>query len=575
MNSDRAIEPSKIDSSPPGWLPYLIFAGVSLILAIPVLNNIHNWGVRDWDLFTALHAAAVHSIADYGQFPFWNPYIGGGNILFAHPEVPVLNPLFLLLLLFGPLIGLRLQLIIMYFVGLAGCFKLAREQGIGTYGSLVTSFAFMLSAYLTLHFAAGHIPFHYFAAFPWLLFFFYRSLNRPLHLLSAGGVVAFMILGSGAAVPLLFSLFFLFLISLLEAVMRKNLRPLLYAIVAGVCGMIFAAVKFLPMADYFVRHPWVPEQSLDVTPISLLPTMLFSFNQSLFAEHARGYIWGWHEYGVFIGPVVAALAVLAAVSRFKREWPYLALIFVSLIFVLGSFVPGWSPWDLLRRLPGFESIRVPSRFALLALFGISVLAGRGTDVAASWLKSRRTMAAIGIVIIVLGTHLVVCLPILNEVFSRPPEEPVLHEDFKQEVGDPNRMYWALLSNRGTIRSAWISAYHRYGRGILDQNNRPSEWYSSNDAVRVTGREFSPNRITYHVDTHIGGVLVVSQGYEAGWRRADGGEIRPFQDLVAFPVSPGDRRVEIYYFPDYFIPGLIISLLSITAAIAVGIRFRSR
>jgi hypothetical protein len=339
--------------------------------------------------------------------------------------------------------------------------------------------------------------------------------------------------------------------------------------------MLFAAVKFLPMVDYFLRHPWIPEQFHDTTPLSLLPTMLFSFDQSLFAEYSRGYIWGWHEYGAFIGPVVALLAVIGVVKSLRASWPYIVLACISFVMVLGSFIPDWSPWDLLHQMPGFKSIRVPSRFAILGLFGIAVLAGRGVDIVLSWLRSRRAWVGIGIIAAVLGTHLAVCLPILNEVFTRLPEEPVPHKEFRQIEGDPNRMYWALLSNRGTIRSAWISGYHRYGRGILAPNTEPLEWFSSNNAVRVLDREFSPNRITFKVKTDVGGVLVVSQGFDAGWRRADGGRIQESQGLVSFYVSPEDSEAVLYYSPDYFVPGLIISLISIGLALAVTLRFGSR
>ena len=557
------------------WLPYALFAAVTAVLAVPILNHIANWGIRDWDLFTTLHATAVRSITEYGQFPFWNPYIGGGNILFAHPEVPVLNPLFGLMLLFGPLTGLKVQLLVVYFIGLIGGHKLARHMGMSAYGALVTPVVFMLSAYLSLHFAAGHAPFHYFSAFPWLVLFYKKSLDRPIHVLSAGGVVAFVILGSGAAVPLLFSLTFLFMISLFDIGERHTLKPPLFAAAAGVCGVLFAAVKFFPMFDYLARNPWIPEHTVETTPLSILPTMFLGFNQSVFADHLRGHMWGWHEYGVFVGPAAMLLAVVALAKTFRVARPYLVLIVISLILVAGSFAPPWSPWDLLHRLPGFESIRVPSRFSLLALFAFAVLAGKGTDVVLSWFSSRKNVVFSALFAAVLGAQLAVCLPILGRTFTREPEAPVFHDDFQQAVGDPNSMYVAFLSNRGTIHSAWLSAYHPLGRGILDLNDRPSEWYSDGDAVQVLGRDFTPNRITYRVRTAAGGTLVISQGYDTGWRRTDGGMIRPFEDLVTLVVSPQDRQVEIYYFPDYFVLGLVVSIVSILLALGTVFFVRLR
>ena len=554
------------------WLPYLLFLTVTAVLAIPILRNLGNWGIRDWDLFTTLLAAAVRSILEYGQFPFWNPYIGGGNILFAHPEVPVLNPLFGLLLIFGPLTGLKLQVLVVYFIGMAGFYKLARQLGISFWGSLLPPSVFMLSSYLTLHFVAGHVPFHYFCALPWLLYFYKKSLDRPLHILSAGGVAAFMILGSGAAVPLLFSLFFLFLFSLFDIGQKHKFRPPFFAVLAGLCGILFAAVKFFPMFDYLVRHPWIPERTVQTTPLWILPDMFFNFNQSVFADHIQGYFWGWHEYGAFIGLVVALLAIIGLIVRFKKDWPYLVLIIFSLLLVLGSFFPALSLWDLLHHLPGFKSMRVPSRFSLLAIVCVAILAGRGADAILSLFKHRKGAMALVMLATVLGTHLFVCLPVLGQAFRRPPEHPRPRSEFKQIEGDPNRMYTAFLSNMGTIKAAWLSAY-RPGRCILGFVGQTLEWYSDDDAVRVIKREFSPNRIAFEIETEKGGNLVISQGYDPGWRREDGGEIKPRSDLVSFDVAPGENRIEIYYYPRYFTFGLVISIISILMAIAGPIIYR--
>jgi hypothetical protein len=551
----------------PEWLPYVIFIGVSLLLSIPLLRHMSYWGIRDWDLFTTLNAATVRSIVDYGQFPFWNPYIGGGNILFAHPEVSVLNPLFGLLLVFGPLTGLKIQIVVIYFLGLVGFYRLARQLGISPAAAFFPPAVFMLSSYFALHFAAGHIPFHYFAALPWLVLFYKKSLDKPVHILSAGGVVAFVILGSGAAVPLLFSLFTLFLLSLFDIDRNRTYRPPLYAILAGLCGVAFAAVKFLPMADYLIRNPWVPTELSQNTPVHILPYMFFSFNQSIFSTHIRGDAWGWHEYGAFVGPVTAALALVAAVARFKNVWPYLVLTVLSVLLVLGSFIPMISPWDLLHQLPVFSSLRVPSRLAIIALFCLGILAGKGVDTLLSLVKTRKAFLVGALFIAVAGINLFISMSILGQAFTRPPESPAFNPDFRQTEGDPNKLYSAFLANRGTIRAAWLSAY-RPGRGILGGGNVNQEWYSEGNAVQVTKRTFTPNRISFDLTAPAGGGLVVSQGYDPGWHRRDGGEIRPSYDLISFTVAPGEQRIELYYRPAYFELGIFVSLLSIGAALAV-------
>ncbi|MEZ5358013.1 MAG: hypothetical protein R3F48_04220 [Candidatus Zixiibacteriota bacterium] len=552
------------------WLPYIVFAVVTAILSWPIITTLSNWGIRDWDLFTTLHASVVRSIVEYGQFPFWNPYIGGGNILFAHPEVPVLNPVVLLYLVFGPLIGLKIQLLLAYYCGFIGTYKLARAFGISIYGSYIPPLVFMLSSYFALHFSAGHIPFHYFAALPWLVFVYKKSLDNPWYILWMSAITAFMILGSGAAVPVVFSLFFLFLFSLFDLSERNRFWPPLYAIAGGVGGVLIAAVKFLPMADYLSRHPWVPDGTVMTTPLSLLPTMLFNFNQSMFSGYAQGYVWGWHEYGAYLGPLAVILVAIGLLFAFKRTWSFLVLAVFSLLLVLGSFA-SWAPWELLHKLPAFESMRVPSRFIILALFALAFIAGIGLDRLIALFKFRRGAMTILFFIAIAGTHLLVSLPILGEAFTREAEQPEIQADFRQIQGDPNRMYAAFLANEGTVRAAWLSAY-RGGRGIFD-GQEMQEWYSEGEFVQVIDREFSPNRLVFHVRTAAGGQLVVGQGYDPGWRRADDGAIKEFHDLLSFRVYPHDERIELYYRPDYFAVGLIVSIVSALLAIAAPIVYR--
>ena len=551
------------------YLPYLIFAAVTGILAFPVLKNVGNWGIRDWDLFTTLQAAAVRSIVEYHQFPFWNPYIGGGNILFAHPEVSVLNPLFALLLIFGPLTGLKLQILAVYFIGFIGTYKMARQLGISRQAAYLPPIVFMLSSYVVLHVAAGHIPFHFFSTLPWLIFFYKKSLARPVHILSAGGVVAFMILGSGAAVPLLFSLFFLFLFSLFDMGGTRKFWPPFFVLATGLSGMLFSAVKFFPMVDYLLRNPWIPEGTVQTTPISALSDMFFSFNQSVYAGHVQGYVWDWHEYGAFVGPVVAVLALTAIVGNFRKAWPFLVMIVISLLLVLGSFWPPFSPLDVLHHLPGFESIRVPSRFSILAVLCLAVLSGQGADYLLSIVKSRRWILSFSLFAAILSLNLYVCLPILGEAFTRSPENPPRHGDFRQTVGDPNRMYAAFLANEGTIRAGWVSAY-RPGRGIMSAGDRVEEWYSPDNAVRIISREFSPNRLIFELAGEQVGSLVISQGYDIGWRAVDGREITPVSELISLQVKPDEQHLELYYYPRFFWLGLWVSLLSVGLAAISGL-----
>jgi uncharacterized membrane protein YfhO len=132
------------------------------------------------------------------------------------------------------------------------------------------------------------------------------------------------------------------------------------------------------------------------------------------------------------------------------------------------------------------------------------------------------------------------------------------------------MYSAFLANAGTIRAAWLSAYLG-GRGIMTAGNQLQEWYSPDDRVVVGERKFTPNRISFTLRTGQGGKLVISQGYDPGWRRVDGGRVSSFSDLVCAEVPPGSTGVELYYRPDYFWSGAVVSLVSILGALVLAAR----
>ena len=44
-------EENPLDLVLPVWLPYLVFLGLSLLLAVPIMRHVSYWGIRDWGYF--------------------------------------------------------------------------------------------------------------------------------------------------------------------------------------------------------------------------------------------------------------------------------------------------------------------------------------------------------------------------------------------------------------------------------------------------------------------------------------------------------------------------------------------
>ena len=160
------------------FIPLVIFFIISIIYAFPVIRNISYLGQMDWDQFTFWNAVPRETILRYGQFPLWNPYANGGNVLLAHPDSPFLSPFYIFVLIFGPVIGLKLQIIVHVFIGLYGMFLLARHMKISTRSSYLSSFIYMMSSMYALRLSEGQTEWFALAFVPWTFLYYLQSLSQ-------------------------------------------------------------------------------------------------------------------------------------------------------------------------------------------------------------------------------------------------------------------------------------------------------------------------------------------------------------------------------------------------------------
>src|SRR5580704_4915301 len=150
-------------------LAALVFGAVfsyPLVLHLGVLSSF--W---DWDFLMQLALATHTSIVKYHQLPLWNPWKCGGVPLLGDPGARVLNPFFPLTLLFGPAIGVHLEVPLHLAIAWAGGYVLGRIQGMRRLGAVACASAFASSSWFPLHVAAGDVVMMGFCYFPWLLAF--------------------------------------------------------------------------------------------------------------------------------------------------------------------------------------------------------------------------------------------------------------------------------------------------------------------------------------------------------------------------------------------------------------------
>jgi hypothetical protein len=164
----------------------------------------------------------------------------------------------------------------------------------------------------------------------------------------------------------------------------------------GIPGVLLLAPAILVYAPYrAVQNEMGLRRSLEnwaVTPSSFLaaPTHVQTFLLSLLPgprilDTASAYL-----FPGFVPLLLAAAALASAFLRRgrmgKQPAPVAFYGVLTLFSVWLSIGPPLGVWPLVYWLPGLSFIRVPSRFTMLAMLGLAVVAGAGFD----WLVTRLT-----------------------------------------------------------------------------------------------------------------------------------------------------------------------------------------
>jgi len=181
----------------------IIFIIISLIFTFPIFQNIKNWGIHDWDQHLMYNAVPKNTILEFKQFPLWNPYYCGGNALLANPQSSFLNPLFIFILIFGEVLGLKLLIFIYLIIGLFGMFLLARYIKISLISSYLSAILFMLSGLYAMHLSVGHTVWMQMALIPYVFLFYLKSIKKIEYIFLSALFMVFIFLGGGIY-PLIF-----------------------------------------------------------------------------------------------------------------------------------------------------------------------------------------------------------------------------------------------------------------------------------------------------------------------------------------------------------------------------------
>ncbi|UCF61946.1 MAG: YfhO family protein [Anaerolineaceae bacterium] len=335
-----------------------------------------------------------------GYLPLWNPQLGMGAPLFANYQSALLYPPNVLLVITGSAWGHGLLVTLHLMWAGIGMVVLTRRLGLGFLGQTVSALAFGLSGYLVAR--GGFLSINAAVAWlPWILLTVDR-LGKCVEMdgWSRDTIKATLWFSAALALQWLAghaqTAWYTFLIACTWACWMtirsggwNGLKRLsVHLIGAAVLAFGLSAVQLLPTVEYLLNSHRVsyldPEFALTY---SFWPWRLLDlFLPGLFGNPAQGNYWGYGNYwedAIYVGilPFILALIAIWRGLRGKDQASLirflLGLALIAFIFALGKNTPIFPL--LFRHVPTFNLFQAPSRWNLILIFVLAMLAGIGAE----------------------------------------------------------------------------------------------------------------------------------------------------------------------------------------------------
>lgn len=336
------------------------------------------------------------------NLPLWNPHIRGGVPLLGNAQSAIFSPFNLVGYLF-PLNSSHVIEAILHLL-VAGLFMylFAREVGCSRPGAMFAMVAFAFSGPMVLW--VGYPISPVIAWLPAMMWTVERALVRrsSLYVIACGLTIAAQFLGghpeTSFHVMLAWAAYGLYRTITLEGWQLSRLFPqLIRIVVAGIIGVLLAAVQLLPFAEALLQSAMLATRQAEAsTGISMFlvklfadwrqwPTAVTALLPHYFGvPYDNSYLYPYSNYieqNAYVGiiPLTFALAVVGrSLKRRSHSKRPLVIFFALVAFISLGIALGLPLLNGINTLPLFN-ITANRRMRLIYVFAVAMLAGVGLD----------------------------------------------------------------------------------------------------------------------------------------------------------------------------------------------------
>jgi hypothetical protein len=557
------------------FLP-LVFLALAFVTLAPIFRH-PTWfaGQYDWRYFLSWIDVGRRSVSWWHQVPLWNPYGCGGEVLLANPQSQVASPTFLLALVFGTAVGTKLGLVVYYACAFDGMYRLARDYKLTRVASALASVLFGAGGWLALHVSAGHVNFAAAALFPYLVLCYRRAArDRWVWCVPMGALAAWIAADGGTSTPALAAVL-LATLAVTDAIELKSARP--FAVLAGgaACAALLGAARILPAFEFALDHPRRQWETDSSTLLEMIRNGYWWKGLS----PVNGKRYWFHEYGWRLAYVTPPFILWSLREKRTRAWWWVAAVGAGI--VAGRAIP-YGPWWLLKHLPIWRDLRVPSRYAVMFALAFPLLAAGGFDDLrarfAAWQAKRAWLTpALAALVVVAAAADGIAFEWVQfwKVFDFPIEPPPRTARFYQVKGSWMTMMQEVMQNHGALRCDEEAPLQRAAE--LDEGDVPQARLLDPSAGTIVAlRRWTPNRVELDIDLARPTTVMLNQNWNEHWKSSAGriakvGEKWPHDTdggRLGVEAPPGKYLLAVYYRPRSFVVGAVVSGIAWPVALVV-------
>ncbi|MEE2829891.1 MAG: hypothetical protein VX498_11940 [Myxococcota bacterium] len=223
----------------------VLLIGLSMFAEPQGIASADEFRNNDWLNCRSFDVLSRRALLEDGEFPLRTHLIGGGFPVAAHPSDGSWSPTLLAVLLFGDAVGVKINILILMFLGSWGVWLLGRRHlGLDTPGALFAACLFAFSGWLPSMLLVGFYNQVFYLLVPLVLYLVLEGRERADRLVLAGFLLLLVLQQGGHAFPA--SVFFLGVVCWLMAASEAN--PDMHPVLRWLSALALLLLGTAPMA---------------------------------------------------------------------------------------------------------------------------------------------------------------------------------------------------------------------------------------------------------------------------------------------------------------------------------------